>query len=263
MKRFILISTPAVLFTAIAYAGMGDVLTSWPAPPSTFNRVNGITFEGNYVWVKDRVCETGGVVKCTKSGSIVKEIGFPYHYWNDSYGLAFDGTYLWTIFHQPVGAMLFDHYVKYTTNGSEAGGFVAHPLPAYYRSLSVSWDGQYLWTDERRYSQERPDASKYTTTGTFVASFAMPAYVATAAGYYHNQLWHGGLTPGPYIYGSGIGGQVVASFPAPGGSCYAVGFDGEYLWTADRNTPQYIYKVDIDVVGLNPGSFGKIKGLYR
>jgi hypothetical protein len=55
----------------------------------------------------------------------------------------------------------------------------------------------------------------------------------------------------------------VASFAAPGGSCAAVGFDGEYLWTADRNTPQYIYKVDIDVVDVAPASVGKVKALYR
>jgi hypothetical protein len=91
----------------------------------------------------------------------------------------------------------------------------------------------------------------------------MPTYVATDAGYYHNQLWHAGPAPGTYIFGSGIGGPLVASFGAPGGSCAAVGFDGEYLWTADRNTPQYIYKVDIDVVDVNPGSFGKIKGMFR
>jgi hypothetical protein len=60
-----------------------------------------------------------------------------------------------------------------------------------------------------------------------------------------------------------IAGGLVASFPAPGGSCKAVGFDGEYLWTADANTPQYIYKVDIDVVDVAPASFGKIKGMFR
>jgi hypothetical protein len=42
-----------------------------------------------------------------------------------------------------------------------------------------------------------------------------------------------------------------------------VGFDGNYLWTADANRPQYIYKVDIDVVDVEPGSFGKIKGMFR
>ncbi len=261
MKKSISTLTLALVLATAGHATMGAVLTSWPAPTSTFNRVNGIAFEGEYVWVKDRVCEVGGVVKCTKSGSVLKEINFPFHGFLDSSGLAFDGTYLWTIHRQPV-ATKYDYYVQYTTTGSEVSHFVAHPF-GFARSACISWDGQYLWTDERQIGRERPDASKYTTNGTFVASFAMAAYIATDAGYYHNQLWHAGLRPGTYIYGSGIGGTVVASFAAPGGSCWAVGFDGEYLWTADRNTPQYIYKVDIEVVDVAPASVGRVKALYR
>ncbi len=71
------------------------------------------------------------------------------------------------------------------------------------------------------------------------------------------------LGAGAYIYGMNIAGPLVGSFPVPGGPCRAVGFDGNYLWTADGNTPQYIYKVDIDGVDVEPGSFGKINGMYR
>jgi hypothetical protein len=262
MKRFILISTSAVVFTAIAYAGMGDVLTSWQSP-GPYNLVNGIAFEGEYIWLNNAAGETKGVFKCTKTGSVIKEMGFPYSGWGPAYALTFDGEYLWTIFHQPVGINKYSNFVRYTTTGSEVKFFTTRTKPPYDYSIAVSWDGQFLWTDERRYGRERPDAAKYTTNGTFVASFAMAAYVATDAGYYHNQLWYAGLRPGAYIYGSGIGGTVVASFAAPGGSCRAVGFDGEYLWTADRNTPQYIYKVDIDVVDVAPASVGRVKALYR
>ena len=250
-----------IFVAAYAYAGMGQVLASWQTPASTFNRVNGIAFEGEYIWVKDKVCETGGVVKCTKSGSLIREILFPYSGWNDSYGLAFDGNFLWTIHHEPYIVERYDYYEKYTTNGSWVNGFRAHNYYAYFASNSLSWDGQYLWTDERRNNQSKPDAAKYTTTGTLVAKFAMPVAWKTASGYYNQQLWSGG--PNNYIYGMNIGGTLVASFPAPGGSVRAVGFDGNYLWTADANTPQYIYKVDIDVVDVEPGSFGKIKGIYR
>jgi hypothetical protein len=84
----------------------------------------------------------------------------------------------------------------------------------------------------------------------------------TAAGYYNQQLWAGG--DDGYIYGMAIGASTLAgSFAAPGGSCAAVGFDGEYLWTADKNMPQYIYKVDIDVVDVEPASVGKVKALFR
>jgi len=238
---------------------MGDVLTSWRAP-RTYNIINGVTFEGDYIWLKDWWCEGGAVYKCAKSGSVVKEIGFPYHGSGESNGLAFDGTYLWTIYFPLQGPVRRDHYVKYTTTGSEAGGFVAHPDILYLPSVSVSWDGQYIWTDERRKGVDTK-AGKYTTAGSLLGTFSVPGKWSTAAGYYNHQLWAGG--PGNYIYGMVIGGALVASFPAPGGSCGAVGFDGEYLWTADRNKPQYIYKVDIEVVNVNPDSLGKIKSLYR
>jgi len=124
-----------------------------------------------------------------------------------------------------------------------------------------SWDGEYLWTDERLAGKETK-AGKYTTAGSLVGTFAVPQVWRTDAAYYNNQLWTSGLDN--YVYGMNIGGSTfVASFAAPGGSCYGVAFDGEYLWTADGNKPQYIYKVDIEVVGVAPASAGKIKALYR
>ncbi len=258
MKRTIALVALTATFAVGAYAGMGDVLSSWPAP-RTYNVINGIAFEGEYIWLKHWRCEGGAVYKCTKSGSVVKEIGFPFHAYDTSYGLAFDGIYLWTIYHQRVGLDKCDHYVQYTTNGSVASVFWAHKYPLYYPSRGVSWDGQYLWTDERLGETK---AGKYTTTGTLIGTFSVAGVWRTDAAYYNNQLWTGG--PGNYIYGMNVGASTfVASFAAPGGSCRAVGFDGEYLWTADRNTPQYIYKVDIDVVDVAPASVGRVKALYR
>ncbi len=190
----------------------------------------------------------------------MKETSFPFHGYQSSSGLAFDGTYLWTIYHQPVGIDKCDNYVQYTTDGSVASIFRVHPYPVYIASNAVSWDGEFLWTDEKPGVVK---VGKYNTAGSLLGTFSMPAPWGTDAGYYHKQLWHAGLWPGAYVYGSRIGRTVVASFAAPGGSCWAVGFDGEYLWTADRNTPQYIYKVDIDVVDVAPASVGRVKALYR
>jgi hypothetical protein len=255
MKKVFIIAAISMISVVSAYGSMGQVLASWRAPPNTLDYVNGVAFEGEYIWIKRITCESGGVVRCTKSGSVIKEIGLPDWHWGDSSGLAFDGEYLWTIHHQ-FQLPCEDYYAKYTTNGSRVSFFSIHGQP-YYFSQSVSWDGQYLWTDERR----RPvKAGKYTTAGSLLGTFAMPTGWGTAGAYYNHQIWAGA---GAYVYGMVIGGALVASFPAPGGSCRAVGFDGEYLWTADANTPQYIYKVDIDVVDVEPGSFGKIKGIYR
>ena len=262
MAKTVLIILTVAAAAAPGYAGMGEVLASWPSPkyPNTIV-VNGIAFEGEYIWIKSIDAEDNAVLQCTKSGSLINEISFPYHGWVESYGLAFDGTYLWTIYPQPIGTIRYDRYVKYTTTGSFVGDFATHDLFYYDSSISVSWDGQYLWTDGRPKNQTNPNAEKLTTASSTVATFPMPPYWETAAGYYNRQLWAGG--PNNYVYGMRIGGGVVASFPAPGGSCYAVGFDGEYVWTADRNRPQYIYKVDIDVVDVAPASFGKVKATFR
>jgi hypothetical protein len=258
MKKITATLAAATVFAAPAYAGMGDVLTSWQAP--LYNDVNGIAFEGEYIWLNNAAGETKGVFKCTKAGSVIKEMGFPYHGWGPAYALTFDGEYLWTIFHPPVGPVKYDNYAKYTTKGSYAGGFATHRYPLYYPSRAVSWDGQYLWTDERL---SEVTAGKYTTAGSLVGTFSVPGKWGTDAAYYNDQLWYGTTYPYDTVFGGVIGGDVVASFAAPGGSCYAVGFDGEYLWTADRNKPQYIYKVDIEVVGVAPASVGKVKALYR
>jgi hypothetical protein len=257
MKNAIKTFTLTALLAATAYAGMGEVLASWPSPkyPNTMN-ANGLAFEGEYIWLKAVSCETGGVLKCTTSGSFIKEIGFPEWHWMDSSGLAFDGEYLWTVHHQ-FQWPCEDVYTKYTTNGSRVSFFTIHG-PGYFSSVSLSWDGQYLWTDERLGTVIK--AGKYTTAGSLLGTFAMPSGWGTAGAYYNHQIWAGG---GAYIYGMNIAGALVASFPAPGGSVRAVGFDGNYLWTADANKPQYFYKVDIDVVDVEPGSFGKIKGIYR
>jgi hypothetical protein len=258
MKKVILTLTVAAFFAAIANAGMGDVLTSWPVPSLTYPRVNGIAVEGEYIWLKDEDSAYEGkrVLKCTKAGSTVDRINFPYPAPSVySYGMTFDGLYLWTIYQEWHAPVPFDSHRKYTTTGSYAGGFGESLL--YYWSVGIAWDGEYIWTDGGRFKSQL----KYTTAGTLVATFPMTVDVCSDMAYYKRQLWYYGGWG--LVYGVTLNGSVVASFPAPSGSCRAVGFDGEYLWTADGNRPQYIYKVDIEVMGVTPASLGKVKALFR
>ena len=254
MKRFVLISTSAVLFTAIAHAYLGEVLVSWEVP--FYNDMNGITFEGEYIWLKYKIPQTEDkrVLKCTKAGSVLTRISLPYpppiFY---SYGLTFDGEYLWTVYeywHVPY----HDNYRKYTTTGSYVGGFWGYGYD--WGREAIAWDGEYIFTD----SPDHKKVEKYTTAGTLIATFPMTIYIKSDMAYYKRQLWY---ASGAFVYGVQLNGSVVASFAAPGGSCAGTAFDGEYLWTVDKNRPQYIYKVDIDVVDVAPASVGRVKALYR
>jgi hypothetical protein len=258
MKKTIAFAVLAALAASASYGALGEVLASWEVP--LYSDMNGITFEGEYIWLKYKIPqgEDKRVLKCTKTGSIVSRIALPYpppvFY---SRGLAFDGEYLWTVYeywHIPY----YDSFRKYTTTGSYAGGFAIH-VNYGPQSEAVAWDGQYLYTDE---TSPRPyRIGKYTTAGTLVATFPMTVGVGSDMAYYKRQLWYYG--GGGLVYGVTLNGSVVASFAAPGGSCAGTAFDGEYLWTADRNTPQYIYKVDIDVVDVAPASVGRVKAIFR
>ena len=165
MKKVVALAALTALGAAAAHAYLGEVLASWQAP-GTYLEINGIAFEGEYIWLKDKLShsERKRVLKCTKAGSMMTSIAFPYpppvFY---SRGLTFDGKYLWTVYeywHIPY----YDSYRKYTTTGSNAGGFWLH-VNYGPESEAVAWDGQYLWTDEKRKGSETL-AGKYTTTGT-------------------------------------------------------------------------------------------------
>jgi hypothetical protein len=250
MKTALVVTALAVALPLVSEAALGEVLASWKTPwPS--RGANGIAHDGEYIWVKNGNSYEGLVFKCTTTGSVVTEIAFPYpapsFY---SYGMTFDGEYLWTIYQYWRSMGSHDDYRKYTTTGSYAGGFVGHPF--YYGSMAVTWSGEHIFTHFPR----RPIVEKYTTAGTLVATFPLAVGGGSDWAYYKRQLWSYGV--GGLIYGVTLNGSVVASFPAPGGRCHGTAFDA-----IDHQYPQWVYKVDIDVVGVAPASVGRIKALFR
>jgi hypothetical protein len=255
MKKVIALAALVALAVA-AHAHLGEVLASWEVPvPDIY--VNGMACDGNSLWLKDTLPENEGikVIKCTPSGSLLSSFHLVWQGYLPRYGLTFDGTYLWTILQQYLDPLRRDICEKYTTTGSAAAAFCPHPF--YWGSIALTSNRGYIYT----HFPHKRLIEKYTASGTLVATYAVPVLFISDMAYYNRQLWY--LGGGGLVYGVTLNGPVVASFAAPGGSCYAVGFDGEYLWTADRSTPQYIYKVDIDVVDVAPASVGRVKALYR
>jgi hypothetical protein len=136
-------------------------------------------------------------------------------------------------------------YHRITTTGSFVSRFGGPGYPG------VTWENPYLWCGP----------VKVTTGGSFVASFKPPFKMVTDQGWYGHKLWCGG--PGNRMYNITTRGSVVASFPVPAaGTAAGTTFDGQYLWLINRDN-KWVYRIDIDVVAVDPGSMGKIKGLYR
>ncbi len=227
----------ALALAATALGGMGDVISSFkmPVPANT-----GLAWDGQYLWA----CQDSltSMYCITTGGSLVSSFRMsptPYGYF---YGATYDGRYLWACESQTGRRKTF--FSRFTTAGSLVGGFEKN----YESKAGMAWEPGYLW-------QER---FKYTTSGSLVSSFPKPFHLNDLAwdGHY---LWAGGKDG--HLTKITTTGSVVTSFPAPGGGASGATFDGSYLWYV-KGAGGWAYQVEIDVVGVDAGSFGKIKGLY-
>lgn len=219
--------------TAPVFAGFGEVVSSFRMPPIT-NYCEGLAWDGEYLWS----CGSPTVhfVRLTTNGSFVssfRNAGGEYGY---SAGATWDGAYLWYS-SQPFGREATVYRV--TTTGSGVSYFRTDEL----NPAGLAWENYGIWCYK----------TKYTTEGSVIASFKMMGDVLDMAwdGHY---LWSGNKqlnTTGSFLQSFGL--------PATG---YPRGttFDGNYLWIGLEG---WAYQIDIGVVGVDPGSMGKIKGLYR
>jgi hypothetical protein len=222
---------------ATAFGGFGDMVSSFPHPGGV--GLYGLAWDGSYLWFAGQPASV--FLRTNTTGSIVGsfDIGATYTYIR---GLTFDGAYLWYSWGDIVMGY---HYNRTTTTGSFVGCFGGPDYPG------VAYDSTYLWCGP----------AKFTTGGSFVASFRRPFKMETDQGWYGHKLWLGG--PGNHMYNVTTRGSVAASFPVPGGgAAEGTAFDGEYLWVINRDN-KWVYRIDIDVVAVDPASMGKVKAIYR
>jgi hypothetical protein len=234
---FLLVGTVGAV---LAFGAFGEVVSSFPVPPKT--GTGGLAWDGTYLWFSGRPYSY--IIRTTTLGSVVSSFKASETFPSDIRALTFDGEYLWYSVYRAIGGYA---YVRATTTGSRV-----KIIGAGYGDPGLAWEPpRYLWIGPY----------KITTTGSRVASFNSPFYLGGDLAWYGHYLWTGGGNR--YYYQLTTKGSIVASFAVPGNAAAGgTTFDGNYIWLVN-STASYVYQVDIDVVGMNPGSFGKIKGLYR
>ena len=133
----------------------GSIISSF-LPPEWAEIHDGATFDGVYYWGSSYLQNT--VYNLTTTGSVISSFLHSH-----TYGLTWDGQYLWTSDAVSSGNMLRRH----TTAGSLVSSFgVPQPISL---ACDLGWDGAYLWCpDSRGYIY------RLTTTGSVVASFPPP-----------------------------------------------------------------------------------------
>lgn len=137
------------------WSEQGSIISSF-LPPTWAEIHDGAAFDGTYYWGSSN--KQNAVFCLTTAGSVIASFAQPY-----TYGLTWDGHYLWTSDTVSSGKMLRRH----TTAGSVVSSFnVPQPISL---ACDLGWDGAYLWApDSRGYIY------RLTTTGSVVASFPPP-----------------------------------------------------------------------------------------
>lgn len=233
-----IIGVAVSLTAAASFAGFGDVVSSFPKPPAP--PASGLAWDGSYLWFCG---EPSDLFLCTDTrGSLISSfrLGIGYTYIE---ALTSDGEYLWYSTHM-MGRPYYYHCV--TKTGSGVSNFMAS-WPNDRGGLA--WEpGQpgYLWGG----------SAQYTTAGSVVSTFTPQIDLGELAWYGH-KLW---TAISGRAYNITTKGSVVASFRLPNETGGAVTFDGSYLWLISGD---WVCQIDIDVVGVDPASMGKVKALYR
>ena len=234
MRCAALIALTSLVCASLTIATFGEVVSSFRMPAIT-NNCEGLAWDGEYLWSSGS--PTVHFVRLTTDGSFVSSFRIGAGGYGYSEGATWDGAYLWYSWH------LFGREAtvsRVTTTGSGVGYFRTNVLGGI---AGLAWENDGLWCQNQ----------KYTTAGSFISSFKLTGHVFDMAwdGHY---LWSGNrqIT---------TTGSFIQSFAPPAtGTPHGTTFDGNYLWIT---MGRWAYQVDIGVVGMNPGSFGKIKGLYR
>ena len=241
--RKITIIAPLSFITAVtAFGGFGEIVSSFPIP-SQISRSDALAWDGNYLWICHRMGNS--FYKVTTTGTLVSSFRITPGPYQEYEGATYDGQYLWCSEHYYQPPPGFVIYLAFTTTGSLVRTFGHPPFEVGYAGMT--YQPGYLWGERFRFNM----------AGSLVSSFVMPFQLFDMAwdGHY---LWSGNkqlTTTGSFIQSFPWPSQVDS--PQTGGGTT---FDGVYLWITAGS---WAYQFDINVTGVDSGSFGKIKGLYH
>jgi DNA-binding beta-propeller fold protein YncE len=189
---------------------------------STSSTVNGVFFDGQYIWSAVQNPDSGGVlVKLSTSGQTLATVGVG----QTPDKIAFDGTNIWV--------------TDYTSSDlrvvAENGNVVATiPLAPTANPEGIIFDGKYIWVANNgpfQNSVSKFDASTRTLIGTYPVGLSPDAvgFDGTwiwVANTYSNAVWKLYRATGAPLLGP-LGSRNTGLFPT------ALVFDGTNMWVAN------------------------------
>jgi glutamine cyclotransferase len=207
----------------------GDVINTIPAPGS---RCQGMTFDGEYLWVSDYQTDLLYQIS-TDDGTVQRYITAPGDYVE---GMAFDGTYLWASDNNGEGN---NSDVIYKLDPANGDIILALDIDLNW-THGITWDGEYIWAndfDTHRIYKLNPDNGQIITSiPTSSGSIGL-----TWDGMY---LWTDDLSTDDLRKLDPLTGDVLLYVNSPHTNPRDMAWDGYYVWVlAWQNAT--IYQVDV------------------
>lgn len=252
MMKYIVVGFSVLCVAGVAFAALGDVVASWPAPAGQCVALGAST---SYIYALAHTTSRVYIMNIN-NGSIVGSL--PAAGGGNTRGLAYvSGNYLWQ------GRSYSAPLVFYQTNATTGSIYRSIPSPSVNdRGLAPLCTGDggtgttallsTTWTSPWRLNHVN------MTTGSVTASYSTPAGVYDPAYDWRNRLvW--GAWSSTTIYGFTTTGSRVATFRAPE-SIFGAAYTGEYLYLTQRT----IWKIHCPrFTAVAPSSFGKVKAVFR
>ena len=266
MKRLIILGV-ALLAAGAAFAKMGDVVASFPAPA---NYPIALAVAGNYnqnLWVfcntsPYRIYRVGGMTGSVYASFVSPQgrytRGLTYSYGGGG-GLP-AGNYLW------MGNYSTDRIYRCNFNTGSAYASIPanHDM---FGGLAVMATGDGGRAPTRMYSSDTSPRYIYSqslTNGSIYYSFAPPAAIYDLAWDLLNRyVWSGNT--GNYVYAFRTTGSVAGSFRIRADNPRAFAYTTHYLWVGTTTGSHYIWMLHCPCPWgvVEPASLGCVKALFR
>lgn len=217
--------------------------------PAPGPNCQGLTWDGQYLWVSDIVNDSIYQID-TADGRVIHKI--PTTPTNHLFeGLAWDGEYLWA-----------SHYESFTLKNPRiskidpvTGNVLANIIPFSSTCWphGIAWDGQYLWVNDLNYKKIRK-IDPYTGIG--LDSIICPGNNGSVGlAWFNNYLFTGDFNTDSIYQINPITKKVVNQWLCPYTNPRDMEFDGEYFWFVAYEVAK-IYKMRLIITELNDDDLG-------
>ncbi len=215
----------------------GDVVHTIPAPGT---HCQGLTWDGEYLWVTDN--STKMIYKVSpEDGEVISSFPYPFSI-NFSEGLAWDGTNLWGSGWNESNGNGSKIYKLNPSNGELLFSFNYPGEDTWPHG--ITYDGQNIWANNFLYDTINSLDKFNPENGDYLGSIPAPGEKSLGLTWTGSFLWANDFELHNFYQINRNNGTIIFSFSCYSGILRDMTWDGEYMWFVSWSNAT-IYKLNI------------------